>query len=125
MLRGQTSSDYIIGLGLIMALATGIMLPALKNDEISIALASARISALDYVLANSSLVLDSLTYNVSSNNTIFISPTVFYNNTRVYSQGLRASMAQSISQTLSLGGTGLNSTSDCAAGLFNDFCVVN
>lgn len=126
MFRGQTSSDYIIGLGLIMTLATGIMLPALKNDEIAIALASARISAFDFVMANSSLVLDSLTYNVSSgNNTVFISPTVFYNSTRVYSSNLRLQIANGISQTLSLGGKGLNSSTDCAAGLFDDFCVVN
>ncbi len=125
MMRGQSTSDFVLGFALIIVLAVGLIVPSLKQAEMSLALASARLGASEYVAYNTTLYLTSLTYNVSNNN-VTISPTVYAGGSRYYNDHtLLDSMLSRMNQAFSPAVSNINYTTDCVNALFNSYCVVN
>ncbi len=76
MARGQSSVEYVFILSVIIAFVITVMIPALRESELNIALSAARNTIEQFASANSSLYFTSLDYSVSGR-TVVIKPSVY------------------------------------------------
>ncbi len=106
LLRGQATVDYLLGLGLVVALVIALGLPMLSEYEQSMALASARSGAWAYLSSNTSRVLEGV-QTTTIDSTITFHPLVKLNgNDATYQDStdnlrLRNAMLESMRAALS------------------------
>jgi len=82
--RGQASVEYIFILAILIGFVIAVMIPALREGELNIALSAARNSAEQFATANSSLYFTSLNYSIDGTK-VKIKPSVYsYYNGNVF-----------------------------------------
>jgi len=100
--RGQSSVEYVFILAVIIGFVITVMLPALRESELNIALSAVRNSVQEFASKNSSLYFTSLNYSVSGR-IVKITPSVysFHDNKWFYPCNARKQALEAIRETLS------------------------
>jgi len=100
--RGQSSVEYVFILAVIIGFVITVMLPALRESELNIALSAARNSVQQFASKNSSLYFTTLNYSITGR-IVKITPSVysFHDNKWFYPCSARTQALESIRKAIS------------------------
>lgn len=121
-LRGQGAADYLLALGLIVALVLVLAIPVVREHELTVALSGARSSAWAYLSSDSRFTLDAVDYGISGN-TVTIHPHVFLDNAPYSGDlSLRTAMISGVGGALAPASV-IDYSNGCVSSVFNTYCV--